>query len=246
MKTSLASALVLCVAGISSAGLAPLSLPKTGKIAVLGFSLNKSIVMEEAERDQGPGVLQKPEDYYRTHQALTDSLWSVFRDTAATIFAGLDVLPLDSFKNDASYNEASRCVPKKVMGREIFSCLELEPKAGPNAIFDAKNSKVNGWATKKGVARYFTISNKAEYFLYTGAGVGNTMAGVGKMRLATTILLLEPGKGIIWSGTYTNSSNAVAPMIKDIFPESSWITATEAFRQNLADFAKDAAAAKAP
>lgn len=244
MKKTLSVIAVLAFASVSEA--APLVLPATGKIAVLGFALDNSIVMKGAERDGGPGILQKPEEYYRTHQAIVDSMWTIFKDTASAVFAGLDYLPLDSFKNDAAYNEASRCVPKKLMGKIVLPCRELEPKAGANAIPELDKPKMNDWAKKNGIARYFVLRSQAEYFLSAGAGVNDVVAGAGKMRVETYVFLVEPGKGVVWTSKYTNQSNSSAMIVNDLFPESNWIMATEAFRANLEDFSKVVAKAKTP
>lgn len=246
MKTSSASLLVLCAAGIASAGLfgTPAEFPSfaaASKVGVVSFSLEKSIVVAGGERDEGPGILQKPEEYYRLHQSIVDSMWNVFRDTMPAIFAGPNILPLDSLIKDPAYAEAVRCQPKKLMGRIVLPCPDLEPKNGLVAASDVGSKTMMAWGAKNGFNYYVTVANRAEYFLSAGAGVNGLVAGAGKMRVVTTVLVVDPSKGIVWSRSYKNESFSSAAMVNSLFPESGWIFAVEAFRRNLAELAKDVA-----
>lgn len=252
MKKSFTSMLVLCAAGLSTAGLLGKPQPQfpplsaASKLAVVGFSLDKSIVITDGERDEGPGIIQKPEDYYRLHQAIVDSMWTIFRDTMPAIFAGLNVLPVDSLVNDPAYGEALRCQPKKLMGKIVVPCPDLEPKGGLVAVGNEIAKPVLAWGAKKGFDRYMVVENKVEYFLSAGAGVNDLVAGAGKMRTITTLSIVDPAKGIVWIKDYTNESNSSAPMVNKLFPESKWILSIEGFRLNLAAMAKDIAGGKTP
>lgn len=217
-----------------------------GRFAIAGFAMDRSIVASGAERDQGPGLVQDPVAYFKTHQALVDSMWTLFRDTLPTVFAGVDLLPLDSMLADPSYQDATQCVPKKVFGKIVLACQDLEHPAGPNAVQDFKNPKLASWAKGKGLKSFFVVRNEVEYFLNAGAGVNNVMAGAGKMRVETTVYLVEPGNGAVWIGSYTNTSESSAVMVQDLFPESNWHFALEAFHANLAKFAADIAKGRTP
>ena len=243
-----AVALILTAAlGVAHAGLPKVPpLASGGRFAVAGFGMDRSIVMAGAERDQGPGLVQDPVAYFKTHQGIVDSMWTIFRDTMPTLFAGVDMLPLDSMVSDASYQEASQCVPKKVFGKVVLACQDLEHPAGPNSIVDFQNPKLASWAQGKGLKAFFVVRNKVEYFLSAGAGVNGLVAGAGKMRVETTIYLVEPGKKAIWIGGYKNESESSTAMVGDLYPESKWSFALEAFRANLAKFAADVEKGKTP
>lgn len=237
---------------VAAIGAAHAGLPKVpplaagGRFAILGFAMDRSIVAEGKERDQGPGLVQDPVAYFKTHQAIADSMWTIFRDTMPAVFAGVDLLAMDSMLTDAAYQEATQCQPKKVFGKVVLACQDLEHPTGPNAVVDFKNPKITAWAQGKGLKAFFVVRNNVEYFLNIGAGSSTVMAGAGKMRVKTIVYLVEPGKPAIWIGDYTSASESSMAMVGDFFPESSWHFALEAFRANVAKFAADVAKGKVP
>lgn len=223
--------LLTALLGLSLAGQPSVPSLSGKKIAVLGFGLDKSIVMRDQERDQGPGIVQKAEDYYRAHQAATDTLYAHFLKKFPELFAGANVLPMDSVPTLPGYRIAAECKAKKVFGREIFGCNDLNPKGGMYSLsLGQAQEKVSPFAASIGLDYYLIFVNRASYRMSVGGGANGVVAGAGKMDLETTVYLLPvKGKDVAWSRSYKDESVTSKPMLNDIFSEDNYILIGEAF-----------------
>ena len=200
------------------------------KIAVLAFGLDKSIVKENAERDGGPGLLQKSTDYYAANQAATDSLYAHFLASVPVLFEGMQFVPVDSIVHAPGYQTATACVPKKFMGREIFGCPNLNPTNGLNAasLTQAKEN-FDPFAKNLGLDYFLVFVSSANYRLNAGAGVNGLSGGAGKMRMETTVYLMQPGKGSVWSTSLREDSEHSGAMVGDLFSTDNYVLVGEAF-----------------
>lgn len=200
------------------------------RIATLSFGLDKSIVEEGKERDQGPGVLQKASVYYAAHQMATDSLYAHFVAAAPILFEGTQLLGLDSTLQAPGYRTATACVPKKIMGREIFGCPLLSPTNGLNgATFTQAKENFDPFAKGLGLDYYFMFVNDASYRMNAGGGVNGLTVGAGKMRLETTVYLMQPGKGSVWSTSFREDSEHSGAMVGSLFSSDNYVMVGEAF-----------------
>lgn len=221
---------LLCLPVLS--GAKPESIPSLAgkKIAVLAFGLDKSIVKEGAERDAGPGLLQKATDYYAANQKAADSLYAHFLAAIPALFEGIQLVPVDSIVHAPGYQTATACVPKKFMGREIFGCPNLSPTNGLNAasLTQAKEN-FDPFAKNLGLDYYLIFVSSANYRLNAGGGVNGLTAGAGKMRMETTVYLLQPGKGSVWSTSLREDSEHSGAMVGDLFNTDNYVLIGEAF-----------------
>jgi len=200
------------------------------KIAVLAFGLDKSIVKENDERDQGPGLLQKSTDYYAANQKAADSLYAHFLAAVPTLFEGIQLVPVDTIVHAPGYQTATACVPKKFMGREIFGCQNLSPTNGLNAasLTQAKEN-FDPFAKNLGLDYFLVFVSSANYRMNIGGGVNGLTAGAGKMSLETTVYLMQPGKGSVWSTSLRESSEHSGAMVGDLFSTDNYVLIGEAF-----------------
>lgn len=112
---------------------------QSAPIAVVGFSLDKSITERGKSRDQGPGLLQKPEEYYKNHQLAVNQLWSEFKEQYRDIFLGVEVVDVDAIVGNESYKELTKHVPKKIMGKDMApGSGELIAEGGLNYVASEK------------------------------------------------------------------------------------------------------------
>lgn len=229
MRFPILSAL-LCIPVLCAAKVPSIPSLAGKKVAVLGFGLEKSIVREGDAADQGPGLVQKASSYYEAHQKATDTVYARFLAAFPSLFEGMDILPIDSTIKLAGFQTATACVPKKILGREIFGCPMLSPTGGLNAVGLTQAEKnVDAFAKSLGLDYYFLFVNKAGYFMSTGGGVNGLTAGAAKMRLETTVYLVQPGKGSVWSTSLREESETSKAMVGDLYSQDNFVLAGEAF-----------------
>lgn len=211
------------------------------KIAVLGFGLDKSIVNKGDERDSGPGLIQKAEDYYRPQQAATDTLYARFLAQFPTLFKGATVLPVDSVLTAPGYAAAAECKPKKIFGREIFGCNDLNPKKGLYSLsLSQAQENVTTFAKSLGLDYFLVFGNRANYRMSTGGGINGLTAGVGKMDLETSVYLVKAGtKDVAWMSSYREESATSRAMVGDIFSTDNYVLIGEAFDAMVPKIRKD-------
>lgn len=197
-------------------------------VAVLGFGLDKSIVEQGQPRDPGPGLLQKPEDYYKGQQATADSAYAHFVRAVPSLFDGLNLLPIDSVLAKPGYRAAAECKPKKIFGREIFGCNDLSPRKGLFALSPAQaQENLDPFAKSLGLDYYFLFVNVTDYRFKVGVGdsKGGSLSGAAHMHLETTVHLMQPGKGSVWSASYGADAPTSFPVVKDILNEDNFLSA---------------------
>lgn len=222
----------MILAALLSMSLAAQSLPSLAgkRIAVFGFGLDRSIVREGTERDAGPGLLQKSDDYFKAQQAATDTLYAHFLASFGTLFKDLNVLPVDSVRNQPGYASNAECHPKKVFGREILGCNDLSPKGGLYAVSGAQNTDgLDALAKSMNLEYYVLFESSACYKMNGGAGINSLEAGVGKMKLETLMYLRKPGKGIVWMGRATELCKTMRPMVNSLYSSDNYVLVGEAF-----------------
>ncbi len=59
-----------------------------GPIAIVSYSLNKSIVLDGDPPSNGPRVMQSEEKYYAPYKACLNVLWKEFLDSSTAVFTG--------------------------------------------------------------------------------------------------------------------------------------------------------------
>lgn len=176
-------------AGVILAGCA--SVPKltgTEKIAVINYTIEKSIVRQGAPKDNGPGLLNdKSVDYYQYHKAAVAQGWTVFKETAPTIFGASRLVEMSTVVGNPEITALTAPVSKIVMGTETSPASMYVYPEGLNYlnIFDSQLvSKIAG-ITKADLL--LSVSIKAEYAMSSGIGLGALAVGNARMILNTTI-----------------------------------------------------------
>lgn len=104
-----------------------LHLGGNGKLAVVSFYLDKSIVEDGSERDTGPGMLQKAGNYFEHHQVAVELMWAQAKDSLPAVLGIPDIVPLETVHSNAKYAELTSYPPIKLMG--------LSKKLGDGSLY---------------------------------------------------------------------------------------------------------------
>jgi hypothetical protein len=219
---ALSSAALLC----SCAGVPQMipPVPAPEKVALVSFSLNKSITaaadigQNNKQHDAGPGLLQKDSSYYSDHQAALDSLWEKYQEKLSGSL-GIQLVPIADIASNAKYQELTVHVPKKVLGSDIASGADrLEPHGGLKFVDVTDTAKLRALTEALGVQKLLLIDNNAEYEGSITLG-GN---GTAKMDMETRLAFYDPAKGVYWRGRYLGTSKSSAVMLAGTISTSAF------------------------
>jgi len=188
---------------------------QSAPIAVIGFSLDKSIVEEGKERSGGPGLLQKAENYYKHHQEAIDALWSDFTSQYRDLFLGAEAIDVATIASDAEYKELTKHVPKMMMGTDIAPGSNfLAPANGLNFVSSTDKVVLDKLAAKFNAKLLMGIDYSADYSMTTGVKLGPLSGGAAKLNLKASVFLYEAGKGIVMQQSFTESSDESYAMVQ--------------------------------
>lgn len=188
---------------------------QSAPIAVIGFSLDKSIVEEGKERNSGPGLLQKAQNYYKHHQEAIDALWSDFKSQYRDLFLGADAIDVETVASDAEYKEMTKHVPKMMMGTDIApGSSVLAPNDGLNFVNSSDNALLEKLAAKFNAKLLMGIDYSANYSMTTGVKIGPLSGGAAKLNLKASVFLFEAGKGVVMQRSFEESSDESYAMVQ--------------------------------
>lgn len=198
-------------------GLKSIDVTENAPIAVVSFSLNKSIVEEGKEADNGPGLLQKADNYYKNHQEAVNQLWSDFKSDYRDVLLGTDVIDVESIVSNEQYRELSKHIPKMVMGKDIASGgSALLAQGGLNHVSSGDTEKMDKIAALLNAKLLMCIDYSGSYAMSTGVSIGGFGAGAAKMKLSASVVLYEPGKGVVLRQSFKADSDDVFPLVGGI------------------------------
>ena len=216
MKKTVSFAAVIAAAGILSGcgGAKYIDISQSAPVAVVSFSLDKSIVEEGKQKDSGPGLLQKAENYYKNHQLAVDALWNDFKAEYRDMLLGSEVIDVESIASNEQYRELTKHTPKMMMGTDIApGNSALVAADGLNYISGYNKEVLEKTAAMLNARLLMCVDYTGSYAMSTGVSIGKFGAGAAKMKLKAAITLYEPGKGVVLTGSFSENSDESFPMV---------------------------------
>ncbi len=213
VSAALGAGLLLSGCGGSSTQSYP-QIEGKGRIAVVSYSLNRSIVQKGDDPGTGPGILQNKEKYYIPYQAAVDTMWRQFIDQIGPSFDNAEFVSIDEIRGNQQYQELTRHKPKVVMGKDIAPGASYLTPEGINYVSLLDQEKTNAINESIGADLLMLVENDASYKMHAGVSIGGLGGGAGVMELQTTLYLWEPGNGVIWKKTYKTVSDEKAPIVQ--------------------------------
>jgi len=211
---------VACAAALFAGcggGLKSIDISQQAPIAVVGFSMNKSIVQKDKAPDQGPGLLQKSENYYQHHQEAVEALWSELKAQYRDLCLGAEVVDIEKVAADENYQKLTKHVPKVMLGKDIAPGNSvLVPSGGLNYISTMDKDKLEKVATMFGAKLLMTIDYSAYWAMNAGLEINGIGGGAGKMWLRAVVSMYEPGKGVVLVQSFEESSDEQFPVVQGI------------------------------
>lgn len=191
------------------------SLPKmTGqeRVALVSFSLEKSIVQTGKQRDNGPGIFDNKSDYYVYHKEALAAAWDLFKPRAKAVFGAMKLVDLSSIEGNSGVLEVTKPVKISVFGMEKVLADDYVYPDGLNWVdlTDAKTAKL--LAARVNADVLVSISLKAEYDLYTGMTIGGVGGGAANMTVTATVTAVKDGT-ILRTAMVVGASKETAGMV---------------------------------
>lgn len=174
-----------------------------GKIALVSFSMNRSIVGTGQEKDRGPGLLQKSKKYYSGHEESLDVLWTKFRDEIGDVFLNVPFVDFDEVTSNEKYQELTKHKPKMIMGKDVAPGSDQMSPEEINYISVYDKKKLDSVAAIFGVELLLLIENQMGY----DSSSAIISIKTSHLNLNTKIHLYKPGEGVIMSGSFEGKSD---------------------------------------
>jgi hypothetical protein len=215
MKKTVSFAAVIAAGILSGCGGAKyIDISQNAPVAVVSFSLDKSIVEQGKQKDNGPGLLQKAANYYKNHQIAVDALWNDFKASYRDMLLGSDVIDVESIASNEQYRELSKHTPKMMLGTDIApGSSALVATGGLNYVSSYDKNVLDKIAATLNAKLLMCIEYTGSYAMNTGLSIGNFGAGAAKMKLTAAINLYEPGKGVVLTNSFSEDSDELFPMV---------------------------------
>lgn len=197
---------------------APINLESKGKLALVSYSLNKSIVEKGKKADSGPGLLQKKEKHYEDHILALEGIVDDFLNNINDVFGDVHIIDVSSVIENETYQNITKHVPKMVMGKDVAPGSDQLVARGINYVSGNDTEKLDKLAQELGAEVLVLVGNQAEYSMNSGIGLSmgslGLSGGSAVLNLKTNISLYQPGQGIILSEYFENSSDEKIPMVQ--------------------------------
>lgn len=196
----------------------PINLESKGKLALVSYSLNNSIVEKGKKSDSGPGLLQKKEKYFEDHIEALEGILDDFLNNMNDVFGNAPVIDIASVTDNETYQNLTKHIPKKVMGKDVAPGADKLIVKGVNYVSKADTEKLDKLAQELGVDLLVLVENQAEYSMSGGVGLKmgslSLRGGAATLTLKTNLSLYEPGQGIILNESFSNDSEEKIPMVQ--------------------------------
>lgn len=183
---------LVAIASILLSGCA--SAPKLNggeRIAIVSYSLLKSITQTGEPYELGPMLPSQQEEFYRYHQQSIDRAWEAFKALAPTIFGSRQLLDFAAIEGSEELKAASAAAPRKTLGVDISAAGQRVHPAGLNYVSlrdEAQNAEIAG-ILKADILVAFDF--RAEYEASSGMSIGALSATRADMRLAALVTVAD-------------------------------------------------------
>jgi len=188
------------------------------KIAVVSYSLDKSIVKEGAQPFY-PGKalidLNKGEDPYRWHKEALAVCWTDFKAAAPGIFGPGRLVDFAAIEGNTAILSATYVEPKLIMGQDTSPQSVKVFPAGLNYANILLPKTIQSVSAIVPADLYLSVDLRAEYFMWTGLSIGSVGGGVGKVRLYATLSLVSSSGKVLRQYQASGVSKDTAAMLLD-------------------------------
>ena len=178
-------------------------------VALVSYALDRSIVLEGEERDDGEGGLVDrhllKEDYYRFHRVAVQRCFEEFAKRIDTIF-DVPFVPLDTIRTTPAYRRLTAREKKMVLGTDITPGKRWLSPGGFNYVGEHERETLDSLAGLWNAGALMLVELRAGY----QPRAPHIDSSTAMMKLAATITLVAPGEGRIWSWTYWSHSRESA------------------------------------
>lgn len=197
-------------------------LTQKAKIAIVGFSLDRSITSENSDEvDQGPGLLQKlakgkekaKKDYFQYHQQALDGIWAQFKGNIQDALLGIPLVSFDEIINNEHLLALTAPKEKKIMGTDFsVASTKLNPE-GLNYVSAYNSTLMDSICSLLGCDLLLVADNKADFdsvpppISSDGSGIVIKPTAKAHINLTTTLYIHEKGNGLVAIEKFTTSSD---------------------------------------
>jgi hypothetical protein len=180
-------ALVAILLGCTSAP----KLSPAYKIAVVSYSLQKSIVKSGETYEFGPVLPSQQESFYRHHRESVDQAWAAFKQRAPAIFAGRNLVDFASIEGNAEMMADAAPAPRMVLGVDVSDAGQRLFPPGLSYV-DLKDTKLAVKIAALAKADIIVaIDLKAEYRMTEGLSIGIFKANKATMTLTAYVTVSD-------------------------------------------------------
>jgi len=195
------------------------SLKGKGPVAIVSYSLYKSILQDgEEPGDAEPGIMQSREKYYAPYYECLNASWKQFNDSIKTVFPGTEFTAIDKIISNEQYKILTKPDFKKVFGKEVGVGSNFITAQGLNYVTNLPSERLDSICVALGVPIIMFIEIKASIEARTAAmGMGN-----GIMNIVYKIYCWEKGTGILIDDEVKTKSEVKAPLVMNRVKEKHW------------------------
>lgn len=189
----------------------PVDLTKKDSIALVSFTLDKTLVPKgSTETDNGPGLLEKAvvgkekmeEFHFKYHNQCLETLLSQYQEKIQSTLLDIPFVDFNTVTGNAQYQELTKYVPKIVMGSDIAPGNHVLTTGGLNYVSEYDNKKLDLLCTALGTQNLLLVAHKIEY----DAAKAFISAGVSHLYLNSQLTIYEKGVGIVSSKNFSITS----------------------------------------
>jgi|GEM_PF-3106454 len=191
--------------------------PASARLAVVSFSLQRSITKSGESYDLGPLIPDQQKSYYQYHQESVDKAWAVFKSRAAAIFAPRTLVDFQSIEGSAPL-AALAAPPAAYKSLSLGLGLDLDFTASGQRVMPAGMNYLSLWDAGKNakVARLFgadyivAIDLQADYSEVEGLSFGAMTKTQARMNLTANIGVADASGKVIRRATVVGVSRDTA------------------------------------
>lgn len=189
----------------------PVDLTKKDSIALVSFTLDKTLVPKgSTETDNGPGLLEKAvvgkekmeEFHFKYHNQCLETLLSQYQEKIQKTLLDIPFVDFKDVTGNAQYQEITKYVPKIIMGSDVALGSHALTTGGLNYVSEYNNKKLDSLCAALGTKNLLLVAHKIEY----DAAKAFISAGVSHLHLNTDITIYEQAVGIVSSKKFTITS----------------------------------------
>jgi len=195
-------------------------LTQKNRIAVVSFTLNESITMEDGDtQDSGPGLFQKVAMVFENEsgdgylQEALNQIWAQFRENIQEALLGIPLVDFDEIVNNEQLLALTAPVRRIILGTDISSDAGMLKPEGLNYVGASDSKILDSICTILGTDLLLLVTNEAQYAKASSsmrAQISNvTIAQTQKSHiiLTTTLYIYEKGNGIIATESFKTKSD---------------------------------------